>query len=219
MNTVITGGNRGIGLELVKLYQERGDQVYVICREGNSELERLGVQVINGVDLTKSESIRTIQKRLSDIHIDLLINNAGIFENETLENLNFETIEKQFIVNSIAPLHIADALLPLVRQGGKLAFLTSRMGSISDNTSGAYYGYRMSKAALNAAAKSLAIDLVSREIPVVLLHPGFVKTKMTDYQGDITPKEAAAGLFKQIDRLNLDTTGSFFHSNGEKLPW
>lgn len=219
MNIVITGGNRGIGLELVKIYQDRGDQVYVICRQSNEDLKRLGAQVVDEVDLTCPDVIRTINKRLSHIKIDLLINNAGVFENETLEDLNFESIQTQLTINTIAPLQICDALLPLIKHGGKIAFISSRMGSIADNNSGGYYGYRMSKAALNAAAKSLAIDLKSKEITISILHPGYVKTKMTNYNGDITPDEAAKGLYKQIEKLNLENSGSFWHSNGEKLTW
>ena len=219
MNTVITGGNRGIGLELVKLFLDRGDQVFVICRQSNSELKALGVTIIDGIDLLQPFSKEKILNILSGKKIDLFINNAGLFENETIDNMNFETIQKQIMVNTIAPLQLVDCLLPLMNNDSKIALLSSRMGSIKDNTSGSYYGYRMSKAALNAAGKSLAIDLRPKSISVALLHPGYVKTKMTNYNGDITPEVAAKGLFQQIQRLDIKTTGSFWHSNSEELDW
>ena len=110
-------------------------------------------------------------------------------------------------------------LLPLMAEGTKIANITSRMGSIEDNTSGAYYGYRASKAALNAIGKSLANDLKQHGVAVVQIHPGFVQTRMVGFNGDISPEQAAAGIAARIDELTLETTGSFWHSNGQPLPW
>lgn len=221
-NVVITGANRGIGLELAKLYAARGDLVTAICREAGDEIEDIADQTISGIDVTNEEvpaGLQTILAELVEGKIDVLINNAGIFKNETLDAMDADSIREQFEVNTIAPLMIAHALVPLMTEGSKIANITSRMGSVADNTSGSYYGYRASKAALNAVGKSLAMDLKPKGIAVAQLHPGFVQTRMVGFNGDISPAEAAAGLAQRIDELNLDNTGGFWHSNGQQLPW
>ena len=221
-NVVITGANRGIGLELAKLYAARGDLVTAICREAGDEIEDIADQTISGIDVTNEQigpGLQTILAELVEGKIDLLINNAGLFKNETLDAMDADSIREQFEVNTIAPLMIAHGLAPLMGEGSKIANITSRMGSIEDNTSGAYYGYRASKAALNAVGKSLAMDLKPKGIAVAQLHPGFVQTRMVGFNGDISPAEAAAGLAQRIDELNLENTGGFWHSNGQKLPW
>lgn len=221
-NVVITGANRGIGLELAKLFAARGDSVTGVCRETSDELEDIADQVISGIDLTNDESIDAvvaILEQLLEGPLDLLINNAGLFCNETLNDMNFDTIQQQLDINAIVPLKMACALLPYMATGSKIANITSRMGSIEDNTSGSYYGYRASKAALNAFGKSLAVDLKPKGIAVAQLHPGFVQTRMVGFNGDISPQEAAAGLAARIDELTLENTGGFWHSNGQALPW
>ena len=125
----------------------------------------------------------------------------------------------QFEVNSLGPLRVTAALRHRLRPGSKVGIVTSRMGSIADNTSGSAYGYRMSKAAVNAAGMSLALDLAPAGVAVVLLHPGYVRTQMTGGRGNWGPDESAAGLLTQLDRLTLETTGSFWHANGDSLPW
>jgi NAD(P)-dependent dehydrogenase (short-subunit alcohol dehydrogenase family) len=221
-NVVITGANRGIGLELAKLYEARGDSVTAICRETNDEIEDIADQVFPEIDVTKEEqlpSIAMVLDKLLDEPIDILINNAGLFRNETLHTMDSDSIREQFEVNAIAPLMVTHNLLPLMAEGTKIANITSRMGSIEDNTSGAYYGYRASKAALNAIGKSLANDLKEHGVAVVQIHPGFVQTRMVGFNGDISPEQAAAGIAARIDELTLETTGSFWHSNGQPLPW
>ncbi|MCA6063991.1 SDR family oxidoreductase [Thalassolituus marinus] len=221
-NVVITGANRGIGLELAKLFAARGDSVTGVCRETSDELEDIADQVISGIDLTNDESIDAvvaILEQLLEGPLDLLINNAGLFCNETLNDMNFDTIQQQLDINAIVPLKMACALLPYMATGSKIANITSRMGSLEDNTSGSYYGYRASKAALNAFGKSLAVDLKPKGIAVAQLHPGFVQTRMVGFNGDISPQEAAAGLAARIDELTLENTGGFWHSNGQALPW
>ncbi len=221
-NVVITGANRGIGLELAKLFAARGDSVTGVCRETSDELEDIADQVISGIDLTNDEAIDAvvaILEQLLEGPLDLLINNAGLFCNETLNDMNFDTIQQQLDINAIVPLKIACALLPFMAEGSKIANITSRMGSLEDNTSGSYYGYRASKAALNAFGKSLAVDLKPKGIAVAQLHPGFVQTRMVGFNGDISPQEAAAGLAARIDELTLENTGGFWHSNGQALPW
>ncbi len=217
--TVVTGSNRGIGLELCKVYLEADYQVIGVCRQSSTDLEELGVQIVSGIEVTEASSMEKLQKELQGVTIDILINNAGLLSNETLNDLDFGRIEKQFAVNAMGPLRVTHALLANLREGSKLALITSRMGSIADNTSGSRYGYRMSKAALNAAGMSLAQDLKHRNIPVAILHPGFVKTGMTGYQGDILPKEAAKRLYQRIEELTIENTGSFWHSNGQRLEW
>lgn len=221
-NVLITGANRGIGLELAKLYAARGDAVTGVCRETSDELEDIADQVISGIDLTEPgamNAVVTISEQLLEGPLDILINNAGVFTNETLDDMDFDRIRTQLEINALVPLELTLALLPLMAEGSKIANITSRMGSIADNGSGAYYGYRASKAALNAFGKSLAMDLKPRGIAVAQLHPGFVQTRMVGFNGDITPAEAAAGLAARIDELNLDNTGGFWHSNGQPLPW
>ena len=221
---MITGANRGIGLAMAKQYAQAGHEVMAICRETSEELEALADQVISGVDLVDDAAVAQLTQILglsltdSD-KIDVLINNAGLFKNETLGELDVHAIRDQFEVNAIAPLKVTEALLPFLTSGSKVANITSRMGSIEDNGSGAYYGYRASKAALNAFTKSLALDLKSKEISVCVLHPGFVQTRMVGFNGDISPEQAAAGLIDRIAELNLNNTGGFWHSNGQSLPW
>lgn len=221
-NVVITGANRGIGFELAKLYALKGYAVTGICRDTSVELEDIADQVISGIDLTATkaiEAVGSLVEQLIDGPVHILINNAGIFSNETLDDLNLARIRQQFEVNAIIPLQIAHALLPLMEEGSKIANITSRMGSMGDNSSGGYYGYRASKAALNAFGKSLAVDLKDRGIAVAQIHPGFVQTRMVNFQGEITPEQAASGIVARIAQLDMSNTGSFWHSNGQELPW
>lgn len=226
-NVVITGANRGIGLELAKHYRQLDYTVIGICRESSEELDDLADIVISDIDVRSAESVGMVAEVLASTlinsdsgqQIDILINNAGVFLNETLKQMDFDSIQTQLEINAIAPLRITHAFQSMLWEGSKVAMITSRMGSVSDNGSGAYYGYRASKAALNAFGKSLAIDLKPKGVAVALLHPGFVQTRMVGFNGDITPTQAAAGLAQRIEELNLENTGSFWHSNGDLLPW
>jgi len=216
---VITGANRGIGLELARHYQAEGWKVTGVCRESSPELESVATQTIDGIDVTSEESIMRLVAALQGQTIDLLINNAGVMQDETLGKLDFDSLRLQMEINAFAPIRISEALLPNMPAGSKIANITSRMGSIADNDSGGRYGYRASKAAFNALGRSLAIDLKGRGIAVAQLHPGFVKTRMVNFGGIITPEESVAGLAERIEALNLENTGSFWHSNGDELPW
>lgn len=216
---VITGANRGIGLELARHYAGQGCQVIGICREASAELQETAAKVIEGVDVTSDDGIRKLVSELEGQTIDLLINNAGLLQDEKLGSIDFDSIRTQMEINAYAPLRVAEALVDKIPYGGKIANITSRMGSIADNDSGGRYGYRASKAALNAFGKSLAVDLQPKGIAVALLHPGYVKTRMVNFGGLITPTESAKGLAERIEELDLDNTGSFWHSNGELLPW
>lgn len=217
--SVITGANRGIGLELVRQLHAHGDQVIAICRNSSPELDALGVRVEAGIDVSQAKDVAELARRLDGARINLLINNAGILRGESLGALNFDSIEEQFEVNALGPLRVTAALTPLLVDNAKVAIITSRMGSIADNSSGGYYGYRMSKAAVNAAGVSLARDLAARNIAVALIHPGMVATDMTGRNG-IPPQDAARGVLARIDALKLETTGRFWHAGtGEELPW
>lgn len=215
---VITGANRGIGLEYCKQLQDRGESVIAVCRQPSDDLQNLGVQIESDIDIRSDDSVAKLAKNLKGTSIDVLINNAGIVESDDFEDLDPNSILKQFDINAVGALRVTHALLPMLSAGSKIALMTSRMGSIEDNSSGGYYGYRMSKAALCMAGKSLSLDLKPKQIAVAILHPGMVKTRMTNFSG-ISTTESVEGLIARIDELNLDNSGTFWHSKGEILPW
>ena len=214
---LVTGANRGIGYELCRQLQAAGD-VIAVCRSSSPELDRLKVQVEADIDIASDKSVAQLVERLQGVAIDVLINNAGVAQKNTLDDLDFDSIRQQFEVNALGALRITQALLPNLRAGAKIALITSRMGSIADNTSGSSYGYRMSKAALSMAGKSLSIDLQPRQIAVAILHPGMVSTDMTRHSG-IPAAESVRGILERIQQLNLQNSGTFWHANGEELPW
>lgn len=216
---VITGANRGIGLEMAAVWKERGDNVIAVCRKASEDLKQLDVEVIEGIDVSREEDVSQLREKLDGTRIDLLYNNAGIMRSESLDDMNYEQIREQFEVNTLGPLRVTVALLDHMQEGGKVGLMTSRMGSIEDNDSGKKYGYRISKAGLNAAGKSLAVDLRDKGIAVAILHPGYVKTDMTGHTGHIEPREAAERLVQRMDELNPENSGTFWHSDGSVLPW
>lgn len=216
---LVTGANRGIGFSLAKLLKARGVHVIATCRHESAELGQLGVEVAGGVDVTSEKSVNLLAEKLKGRSLDLLINNAGLLSHEELGHLDFASIQKQMEVNAYGPLRVTAKLAGLLGKGAKVALITSRMGSIADNSSGGSYGYRMSKAALNAAGKSLAIDLAMFGIAVAILHPGYVKTEMTGNHGNVEPDAAARDLLTRIDELTPQNSGTFWHANGEVLPW
>lgn len=219
--SIVTGANRGIGLALVAELKQRGHSVLAACRQSSPELAKLGVEVVEGVDVATDRGVAALVAAVGTRSIDLLVNNAGIaMWGDRLGELNVEGIRKQFEVNALGPLRLTDALRERLGKGAKVALITSRMSSIDDNSSGGGYGYRMSKAALNMVGKSLSVDLRGRGIAVAILHPGMVRTDMTGgHAGAVEPAEAARGLVARIDALTLETTGGFWHANGERLPW
>ncbi|APX92608.1 short-chain dehydrogenase [Halomonas sp. 1513] len=216
---LITGANRGVGLALAQHYHREGWQVIGVCRSASAELADVAERVIEGIDVTREADVAGLAEALEGTRLDLLINNAGLLRDEQLGEIDFDTIREQMEINAYAPLRVAEALLPCLGEGSKIANITSRMGSIADNDSGGRYGYRASKAALNAFGKSLAMDLAPRGIAVAQLHPGYVQTRMVNFGGLISPDEAAAGIAARIEALTLATSGGFWHSNGEPLPW
>ena len=217
---LVTGANRGIGLEYCRQLHQRGDDVIAVCRQSSDELTQLDVRIESGIDLSRETDQSVLAKRLAGVALEGVILNAGILQTFGLDDLDPEGIRRQFEVNALAPLVLARALLNNMSSGGKIALMTSRMGSIDDNTSGGSYGYRMSKVALNRAGKSLAVDLKPRGIAVAILHPGLVRTRMIQFNPlGITPEESVRGLLKRLDGLTLETTGTFWHANGDVLPW
>ena len=217
---LILGANRGIGLEFARQLKDRGEDVIATCRSTSPELNSLSVRVETDIDITSGESVIKLRENLNDTRVDVLIQNAGIAEFNSLSNLDPQSIVHQFEVNALSPLCCVQTLLSQLSPSAKIALISSRMGSIEDNSSGGSYGYRMSKVALCMAGKSLSVDLKSKNISVAILHPGLVSTRMTGFTTNgIQPKESVDGLIKRIDELTLDNTGTFWHSNGEILPW
>ena len=159
-----------------------------------------------------------MSKELGDTRIDLLINNAGIFENETFDDLDFDQIRTHFEINTLGALLVTSVMRGHLDQGSKIIIMTSRMGSIDDNGSGGYYAYRISKAALNMVGVNLAHDFRNKGIAVAILHPGMVATEMTGRHG-IPVSESTEGLVARIDQLRIEDSGGFLHANGERLPW
>lgn len=218
--SIVTGANRGIGLALTQLLAERGAQVLAACRKASPELVRLGVEVVEGVDVTAEAGIKKLAAAVGGREIELLINNAGIMIwGDSLDSLKVDGIVQQFQINALGPLRVTQALKGRLTKGSKVALITSRMGSIDDNSSGGAYGYRMSKAALNMAGKSLAVDLKPAGVAVAILHPGMVKTDMVGNHGQVEPLDAAKGLLCRIDELTLSSSGGFWHAQGQTLPW
>ena len=221
MSTVfVTGANRGIGLEYCRQLQQRGDQVIAVCRQSSPELDAIDVEIESGVDLANEANRAHLVRRLTGRSLDTVILNAGLLVSMGLDDLDPEAIRRQFEVNALAPLLLARSLVPLMPWGSRLALMTSRMGSIDDNSSGGSYGYRMSKVALNIAGKSLAVDLKPDGIAVAILHPGLVRTRMIQFNPrGVSPEQSVRGLLTRIDGLTLDNSGTFWHANGDVLPW
>lgn len=214
---LITGANRGIGLEMCR--QLAGEHViFATCRKASPELQALGVNIISDIDITNENSLERLQGELAGQHIDVLINNAGVWGDEKFGALDAGKMASVISINAIAPILVTEALSDNLADGSKVVMITSRMGSIADNGSGGRYSYRMSKAALNAASKSLSIDLHDRGIAVGIIHPGWVATDMGGPQG-IPVAESAANIINRVNELTLENSGEFKHANGESLPW
>ena len=223
MKTVlITGANRGIGLELAKAYAADGFKVIGVCRQATDELSALSnVEVIAGIDVTDTGCLGALKETMAGRSIDILVNNAGFLQRTSFDAIEdeLESYRQQFEINTLAPLRVTSALRDCLAAGSKVIIITSRMGSITDNTSGGHFAYRISKSGVNSAGQSLAHELSPSGISLALLHPGYVRTDMTGHTGHIEPSESAALLKARIDELTLASTGVFRHANGEQLPW
>ena len=229
-SVLITGANRGLGLEFAAEYAADGWHVFAACRSP-AKAERLkelaqkpGSRVsILAMDVTDRESIRNAAMHLKDAAIDLLINNAGIGgpRGQTTGNVDYEAWAHVFDVNTMGPLRVLEAFIhQLARSKRKLAVtITSGMGSIADNTSGGSIPYRSSKAAVNMVMRSAAIDLAPRQITCVLLSPGWVNTDMGGPGARLTPQQSVSAMRVLIAKLRPDDSGKFFHYDGREYPW
>lgn len=215
---LITGCNRGIGLELCAQFSARGDDVIAVVRSSNADLDALPVRVISGIDVGDGASMPLLKQAVGEQNIDVLLNNAGILRGDSFDHLDYAAMEEQFRVNTLGPLRVTEALQGNLAEGSKVAIVSSRVGSIEDNGSGGNYGYRVSKTAVNMVGTNLKHDLAPRGIAVGLLHPGLVATDMTGGHG-ITVTESAKGLINRIDTLDITNSGGFWHAEGYVLPW
>jgi len=219
---LITGTNRGIGLELVRQLTAAGNTVFATCRTASEELRKIDNVVILENVSVDNDGVIDVLKNSGDLpeKLDGVICNAGVLVRNSLESLtDTSTLLAQFQTNSLGPLRVFKGIENRLSSGSKFAIVTSRMGSVADNGSGGHYGYRMSKSAVNMAARSLSVDVKDKGIAVALLHPGYVRTDMTGNNGHIDAPESAAGLLARYDELNMENTGTFWHMNGEVLPW
>ena len=218
-NYLLLGANRGIGLQLARQLSARDDRIIAVCRSESETLSALPVDVISGIDLSDPACLETLDRRLGDEAVDVLLFVAGMLEGDNLESVSPESMRRHFEVNALAPLSAVKQLRHRLREGGKVFILSSRVGSIADNGSGGNYAYRVSKTAVNMIGVNLAHDLKPQGVAVFLLHPGYVRTDMTGHTGHVDAAESAAGLIQQMDRLELTDTGSFWHASGEALAW
>ena len=228
---VVTGANRGVGLALVQQLKTKGYDVVGVCRKTSAELAQAGAEVIEGIDLGTDEGVAKAIGALKGRKIDLLVNNAGILIGDKVGDadkpaVTSEAMVKTFRLNTVAPILLVQGLLDSLPKGSKVVQITSRVASCADNTSGSAYSYRASKAALNIASVSLAVDLKPREIAVGIVHPGLVVTGMTaafkvtkDTPNAVTTDQSASNIIQRIDALTMDNSGTFWHANGEVLPW
>ena len=215
---LITGCNRGIGLEVCRQYQERGDDVIGVCRTASDALRDTGAEVIDGVDVTSDAGVAGLVDALGDRQLDIVINNAGILSRDDLDDIDFDGMLEQYRVNTIGPLRVTRALRSNLAGNAKVAIVTSRVGSIEDNSSGGNYGYRCSKTAANMVGMNLHHELSPQGIAVLLLHPGYVATDMTG-GGGIPAPDSARGITARMDTLRLEQSGTFWHAEGYELPW
>ena len=229
-NVLITGANRGIGLEFTRQYAEAGWQVFACSRHPDSkELNQLAAEYpgkisLHTLDVSDSNQITKLAQQLADTPIDVLINNAGIYPGGNKENfgtIDYEAWVQAFQINTMAPLRMAEAFVNHVAKSSekKIVNITSKMGSIDDNTSGGYYLYRSSKTALNMVVKSLSQDLAPRGITTIVLHPGWVQTDMGGFNAPTPPERSVAGMRRIIADLSHKDSGKFYDFNGQEIFW
>ncbi|WP_027147981.1 SDR family oxidoreductase [Methylobacter tundripaludum] len=226
---LITGANRGLGLEFCRQYAEQDWHVIACSRNPDDafDLNNLATHhnvQIEALDVAEFEQIDALSKKLADLPIDVLINNAGIYTDNSTNgfgHLDYQAWTKSLVVNTEAPLKMAEAFLPQIKRGNKklIVNISSLMGSIADNDSGGSIFYRSSKAALNAAMKSLAIALKDQSVGVLIFHPGWVKTDMGGPNGLINADQSITGMRALIENFSLDQSGSFVKYDGTPMPW
>lgn len=220
---VVTGANRGLGLEYARQLQGRGETVLATARRPREadELNALGAQV-HPLDVGDDDSVAEFDCWMADRPVDVLVNNAGVGVDEPgLEELEMAELVRFFQVNTLGALRVSRALLPNLRAARtrRIVNITSRMGSIGDNSSGGAYAYRASKAALNMVTRSMAVDLRPEGFTCVVLHPGWVRTAMGGSRAPLTPTESVRGMLAVIDGLSVEDSGGFFDYQGRTVPW
>jgi len=225
MRSVVTGANRGIGLELVRQLLARGEVVHAAVRdpERADELVALSGELhIHRLDHLDPDSVQALATALGGASIDLLVNNAGVYggSRQHLPDIDFEDAVRTFRVNALGPLRVTMALLPNLKAArGKVIHVTSGMGSITDNKSGAFYAYRMAKAALNMMSRSLAVDLRGAGVASAVINPGWVKTDMGGPGAPTPVAESVLGMLREIDAFTIENTGAFLDWKGRPYPW
>lgn len=220
MRWIITGANRGIGLALTKQLVARGEDVIATARdpERATELVATGCMVVP-LDVRDPATVEAFAATLGSERVDVLVNNAGLGAWDQLGALDYDTAAAAFDTNALGPLRVTEAVLPRLGEGSRVVNITSRMGSIGENSSGGAYGYRMSKAALNMATSCLAVDLAERSITVVAVHPGWVKTDMGGAGALIETDDCATSILATIAGLGADDSGSFLDRDGASIAW
>jgi len=227
MKVLITGANRGIGLEMTRILAARGDTVFATARNPRRATELNAIEgdvFVIQLDVT---DLNQIQVAFDDVHIetdslDVIINNAAILNRDNrLETLSFEESLYTMRVNAVGPVIVARTFLPLLRNGGnrRLANITSQLGSLWRKESGGMYDYCASKAALNMYTRTLAADLKSDGITTVMIHPGWVQTDMGGKNADLTPVESAEAIIELVDNLTPEMNGKFYRQDGTEHPW
>jgi NAD(P)-dependent dehydrogenase (short-subunit alcohol dehydrogenase family) len=222
---LVTGANRGLGLEFARQYSEAGWSVIGTARKPAeaTELRKLGVRILQ-LDVTDPESVARLAADLGELPLDMLINNAGYANRDgsmEFEKLNFEGVERAIAVNTLGPMRVTGALLPNLRRGElkKIVNITSGLGSIADNDVGRYYGYRESKAALNMFTRSLAMNYKDEGFTCVVMSPGWVRTDMGGPEAALSPAESIAGMRRVIAGLTIEDTGTFQSWDGRIRKW
>jgi NAD(P)-dependent dehydrogenase (short-subunit alcohol dehydrogenase family) len=226
MTAVVIGADKGIGLEIVKALAARKEpNVLAVCLGDGADAAPHAARVIGHVNVTSAPDVARMAVTIGGIspRIDLLLHVSGIMSMDTLGALDYEQAKREFDINALGPLRTVEACLSLLKEGAKVGIVTSRIGSLGDNSSGGQYAYRLSKAAANMAGLNLHHDLSKRGVAVRMLHPGMVKTDLVKiYPGEynyITPAQAAQGLIARMDELTLAESGQFRHGNGDLLSW
>jgi NAD(P)-dependent dehydrogenase (short-subunit alcohol dehydrogenase family) len=230
MSTVlITGANRGLGLEFTRQYAAAGWQVIACCRnpaqaEALNAIAHGNPQVqVQALDVAELTAIDALAHKLHGVPIDLIINNAGIYPDRQggFGQIDYDAWMSAFLVNTMAPLKVVEAFISNLERGnGKLiATVSSKMGSLDDNTSGGCYLYRSSKSAVNMVMKSLSLDLAARGIRAVVLHPGWVQTDMGGPNAWITPEESVSGMRRVLENVTGKQSGHFLSYDGSEIPW
>lgn len=218
---LVTGANRGLGLEFARQYAAAGWRVLATVRDPLSgrAVSDAGAEVYVA-DVADIASLRRLRAGLAGIDLDIVLNNAGIYgQNQDFGAVDAAAFQRTMQVNALAPLQVAELFADQVVKGGIIAAVSSKMGSVAENTSGGFYAYRASKAALNMVIKSLSLDLAGRGICVLALSPGWVRTDMGGANAPLDPPQAVAGMKAVLDKANLNDSGKFFHFDGSEVAW